>query len=669
MTSKLLLILLTSTFISGSLEAKMIGETEALIPEAGITSKKINDGESGNINFPHGDFKAIATIGERDKDTGLALTGYPDGNAAWLADDDTIRVVYQSESYATLGRAPNPETYPWMMRNGVTFSGSHIHTIDYDRKDFADFIKNKEKASDMVVRSGKLFDRVYNVFGYEVEKRNFNPNDLAAKWGNQTRADGTFIQFKDGYKLSQADYFFQSFCGAWYEPAEKYGKNIGFADDIWLTAEEWEIGRAFAAGAADTSATMGLASIAVDIKNGVAYTVPALGQTGYEKLMPINSGNEDFVVIVAAGYNHGQEPAPLKVYVGMKDRLPDGTLINYSTANERDTFLARNGLLYGKLYGMAVSNEIINTLVDNADPKTKMADIYLKDSAAPNSFESRWFPTSYQWSGFDKPVAVIDTEMMLWEADDEQPDGYTFFNGDSKTEHPAADPSGLPRYAQNMTQEGALLGVEFTDFNFGGDLPEYLDAKVNRMIPAIDGALVLEIGNEGKVKDGDASIHMEKNVAKMVAPDGLYWTKAKDGDFLIVDEDSGNDYGERKYIISIDSGMNVEDAYLLAISGGKYSSRYENGVSALGGAFTKPGTTEFSGSWNTTGLVARKSDGSFYSKDELYGTGLQSIIESKDLDEQLFIGVVQARPESSGDVEKFGSDAGGQVFQFTVDLK
>ena len=43
MTSKLLLILLASTFISGSLEAKMIGETSTLIPEAGITTKKIND--------------------------------------------------------------------------------------------------------------------------------------------------------------------------------------------------------------------------------------------------------------------------------------------------------------------------------------------------------------------------------------------------------------------------------------------------------------------------------------------------------------------------------------------------------------------------------------------------------------------------------------------------
>ena len=53
------------------------------------------------------------------------------------------------------------------------------------------------------------------------------------------------IQFKPNFKLSQADYFFQSFCGAWYEQANKYGDGIGFADDVWLTAEEWEIGILF----------------------------------------------------------------------------------------------------------------------------------------------------------------------------------------------------------------------------------------------------------------------------------------------------------------------------------------------------------------------------------------------------------------------------------------
>ena len=35
--------------------------------------------------------------------------------------------------------------------------------------------------------------------------------------------------------------------------------------------------------------------------------------------MPINSKHKDFVVMVLAGYNHGVEPAPLKIYVGKKN--------------------------------------------------------------------------------------------------------------------------------------------------------------------------------------------------------------------------------------------------------------------------------------------------------------------------------------------------------------
>ena len=258
--------------------------------------------------------------------------------------------------------------------------------------------------------------------------------------------------------------------------------------------------------------------------------------------------------------------------------------------------------------------------------------------------------------------------MMLWQQKEEQPEGYTFFNGDKKAEHPAADPSGKPRYAQNMTKSGALLGIDFGNFEFDGDLPEYLTSDIIRMVPAIDGALTLNIGDEGKVKDGDASIHMEKNKAQMIAPDGLYWVKAADKEVLIVDEDSDNDFGERKYTLTIDDDMNVEEGHLLAIAGGKHSARYQQGVSALGGAFTKPGTTEFSGSWPVTALITRKADGSFYTMGELEGSARQDIRGDIDLADQTFVGVVQARPESSGAVEAQGGDAGGQLLMFTVDL-
>jgi hypothetical protein len=666
---KLLILLLASGFIHSGLEAKTIGETTALIPEAGLAKSPIADGQSGNTNFQFGDFRAIATVGEVDPNTGMALTGYPDGNAAWLSDNDTIRVIYQSESYATMGSAPNPETYPWNMANGVTFTGSHIHTIDYDRNKFANFMNGKGPASSMVKGSGKLFNKVYNIFGEEVTSPSYDPTNLSGKWGNQTRPDGTLIPFLDKFRLSKADYFFQSFCGAWYEQANKYGKGIGFADDVWLTAEEWDIGRMFPAGGADSAATMGLASIVVDIKNETAYTVPALGQTGYEKIMPINSGHKDYVVIVTSGYNHNQEPSPLKVYVGMKDRLADGTKIDYSTADQRDRFLARNGLLFGKLYGMAVTTDKISDLVAEPNPASKMIDEWVQNEDAPNSFSAQFVPTSYQWAGFDKPVAVKDTEMMLWEKEEEQPVGHMYFNGDSKVEHVAADPSGKPRYFANLTNKGALMAIDFGSFDFNGkNLPESLSANVSRAVGAWDGALTLNIGNEGITKDGDASIHMEKGKAQMIAPDGLYWVKAADKEVLIVDEDSGNDYGERKYALTIDGEMNVQEGYLLAIAGGKYSSRYEQGVSALGGAFTKPGTTEFSGSWPVTALIERKPNGSFYSKDELEGTARHDIRANIKLADHTFLGVVQARPESSGDVEKNGSDAGGQIFLFNIDL-
>ena len=142
------------TAFADSHGAKTIGQTTALIPEAGLPAGELKDGESGNTNFPFANFKALATVGEVDAETGVALTGYPDGQAAWLADEDTVRVTYQSESYATMGSAPQPETYPQEMSNGVTFTGSHIHTIDFDRAAFAEFMNNEDAAATMVKGSG-----------------------------------------------------------------------------------------------------------------------------------------------------------------------------------------------------------------------------------------------------------------------------------------------------------------------------------------------------------------------------------------------------------------------------------------------------------------------------------------------------------------------------------
>jgi Ca2+-binding RTX toxin-like protein len=430
----------------------------------------------------------------------------------------------------------------------------------------------------------------------------------------------------------------------------------------------------------------------------VAYTVPALGQAGYEKLMPINPGHKDYVVVVAAGYNHDINPAPLKVYVGRKGYDAQGNPLNLAdpALSERDRFLGSNGLLYGQLYGMAADAATYADLgITSVNADDKMLDAYLKNAAAPDQFSARYYPTSYRWNGFDTPEAVKDTEVFRWAQDgdstevNEQPVGFTFFNSDTKVEHPAVDPDTTrSRYIQNHTRTGGLLGIEFSNIATeiaGNDLdanglPDYLSADVTRILAAVDGALTLDVGDKGvghydakgNPSGATAEQHIELKNRKMNDPDGLIWVKSSDADVLIVDEDSGNDYGERKFALVIDPDtLSVQPegtGYFLAQAGGSKNPRALAGASAYGETFETPRGSEFSGSWDVTALVARKADGSFYSQEELQGNGIQTVEQSRPLAEHLFIGVVQQPGESAGAVEATKSDYGGQVFQYSLEL-
>ena len=65
-------------------------------------------------------------------------------------------------------------------------------------------------------------------------------------------------------------------------------------------------------------------------------------------------------------------------------------------------------------------------------------------------------------------------------------------------------------------------------------------------------------------------------------------------------------------------------------------------------------------------MVTCKDDSSFYTKEELSGSGMQDLADMVDIDYHTYIGVVQARPESGGQVEQISGDAGGQVFMFEM---
>ena len=64
-----------------------------------------------------------------------------------------------------------------------------------------------------------------------------------------------------------------------------------------------------------------------------------------------------------------------------------------------------------------------------------------------------------------------------------------------------------------------------------------------------------------------------------------------------------------------------------------------------------------------------RTDGSFYTTEEIAGQGAQEIIEQFSLSEQTLLGVVQHRGESGGIVAERDADQGGQIFLFNIDLE
>ena len=172
-----------------SSEGMSVGSTTALVVEASdaaASGATIEDGKSGDVDFPHGNIKAIATCGERnvcDENYGFKIVGPPDGVGAYLSDDQTLRVVVQSESYGPLR---GKESFPFVVNDGATITGSHVQYVDYDRSAFSTFMEGDNAASEMVTGMGEMIETMINLKGEPVGKRakNDDTTTFGAHYGN-----------------------------------------------------------------------------------------------------------------------------------------------------------------------------------------------------------------------------------------------------------------------------------------------------------------------------------------------------------------------------------------------------------------------------------------------------------------------------------------------------
>merc|ERR1712113_1336563 len=86
------------------------------------------------------------------------------------------------------------------------------------------------------------------------------------------------------------------------------------------------------------------------------------------------------------------------------------------------------------------------------------------------------------------------------------------------------------------------------------------------------------------------------------------WIAAKDGDYITIHEDGGNDFGERKFLAKVGTPM---EYYFVAMSGGEKNSRVLAGVSGVAGSFAKAAGHEFSGATDLSGMLAKDALGNF----------------------------------------------------------
>lgn len=669
-----------------------VGSITALIPEAsdasvGDTSAVVEDGKSGDTDFPHGNIKAIATVGERSVcpgSRGEKITGTPDGLGAYLVDDDTVRVVVQSESFGPLLQ----ETFQFPVNGGAAnFTGSHVQFVDYDRKMLSEFMQADTPASKMVVGMGEMIETAYNLKGELIGPRNgLDATKTGAHYGNAD-ADGKYVVARPP---SEADWYYQALCSAHLEQRHQWGDGIGMEDDVFITNEEWNFyteGQMF----------VGVGAHAVDIHTKTAYAVGAFGQGGFEKFVEINPRHPNYVMFAFAGYNgqFGGNSAvlearnrefmradgkpyvwpenivPFRIYVGMKGRCEDGT--------KCEDFLARNGLKYGRIYGFAVD------MSENGPTGGLWRDEFHADvNRGVNGAEvkGKWIAQEWRWDGVVRNFQYDGA----WEFQQDPLEGLSWWTAarydqaGHKMEHMSPDPRlGRTGFIQTSTAGyfGHLYVYNVQEILNKGELPEMFPGSYFVYQGEVDVTGQIELGGKGRYADGRDAILNWDNAAgegKKTFEDIDGFEVFADGEKLhaMMQEDSGNNYGERMFITSAlehETDGKGLTYYFVAMSGGANNTRMKAGVGIPAGTNCGPAAHEFSGLFDMSGLLRKRRDGKTFSlrkgdtgKEKRMWDRVTSINRKK-----ILVGL-QAHNMACGVIKYFGADRGGQWLFYQPDI-
>ncbi|OUS46762.1 hypothetical protein BE221DRAFT_58689, partial [Ostreococcus tauri] len=489
------------------------------------------------------------------------------------------------------------------------------------------------------------------------------------------------------------------------------GVTYGVENDMWVTVEEWTD---LDAAKTATHGFAGLTAHVIDIASKKLYATGAFGQGGFEKIVEFNCGHEDFVCFSPSGYNgnfggsamktaivdrrkaiaakrpdgkdwvYPQNVVPARIYVGRKGYKADGTKCGASC-----TFLERNGLEFGQLYGYAVPNA---TTDRDAWHKGNVRTA----STPTHTVAGKWAKIAWQFNS-SNVKNVEESDMFHWQIEPVLPSGvtgvYKFWNAGgndasgAKTEHNSPSPVGEQKFVQGSTAgyfgiyevqsmvaqlNGAAAGGFPTHFDGTYEMIEGetdIDTRVN-LCAAGTGCM------QGQTANGRTQKYMNDGTEKRTFEDidGLEWIAAKTtaagansvtlngkkyayDDYFVIQEDGGNKYGERLMVAKMPAANTNATYDFIAMAGGSLNTRMKAGVSVPPNTFNSATSSEFSGVADASGAL----------RQTMMGGAARRLAELDVAmnDKTILIGL-QQHSIRTGVVSKFGADRGGQIYMWDV---
>lgn len=294
-------------------------------------------------------------------------------------------------------------------------------------------------------------------------------------------------------------------------------------------------------------------------------------------------------------------------------------------------------------------------------------------------------PISWQWDGTvrnfehdgswdfqDQPPLHVGTNNYFWNAAGNDAGG-------CKTEHNTPDPRvGVSGFVQGSTCgyfghyylnniEELLSGLS------GTELPGDISATYYMYQGETDITSQIKLGGKGQYADGQSALtncdstSCSKKTFEDI--DGLELVEDYGKLYAVIQEDSGNKYGERMFVTNAlqHNGTPVE-YYFVALSGGSSNSRMKAGVGVPAGTSGGAGSHEFSGVADMSGLLKKSGMWSWAVGADDAGYSVRAANRATPINEKTILLGLQAHNLNSGIIADMQADRGGQWYAYRPDI-